>query len=119
MVEEKTHSAYQAVVHLSTGGAEMHRVWARQMRNFWQALPATLIEVVVHAGAVDFLRISSTVAPYLTELEAQGVQFLVCANTLKDRSIAPEELLPFIQVVPSALAHIVIRQSAGWAYVKL
>jgi intracellular sulfur oxidation DsrE/DsrF family protein len=54
-------------------------------------------------------------------LKDQGVQFKVCANTLKGRKVDMENDLYMVEqadIVPSGVAELGILQSQGYAYIK-
>lgn len=54
-------------------------------------------------------------------LKNQGVQFKVCANTLKGRKVNMEEDLYMVEeadIVPSGVAELGILQAQGYAYIK-
>ena len=54
-------------------------------------------------------------------LKDQGIQFQVCANTLKGRKIDAEDDLYDVSdadIVPSGVAQLAILQSQGYAYIK-
>lgn len=83
------------------------------------------IVVVTHGNGVDFLldgAADKNGNPYniaVEELMAQGVDFRVCNNTLKARSIDPKRVLPGAVVVPSGVAEIGrLQAKEGYAYIK-
>ena len=54
-------------------------------------------------------------------LKNQGVQFKVCANTLKGRKVNMEQDLYMVEeadIVPSGVAELGILQAQGFAYIK-
>lgn len=53
-------------------------------------------------------------------LKQQGVQFQVCANTMKGRQIPMEALYQVSEadIVPSGVAQLAILQAQGYAYIK-
>ena len=53
-------------------------------------------------------------------LKEQGVQFQICANTLKGRQVSLDQLYDASEgdVVPSGVAQLAILQSQGYAYIK-
>lgn len=54
-------------------------------------------------------------------LKDQGVQFKVCANTLKGRKVNREQDLYMVEeadIVPSGVAELGVLQSQGFAYIK-
>ena len=56
----------------------------------------------------------------ITGLKEQGVQFQICANTLKGRQVSLDQLYDASEgdVVPSGVAQLAILQSQGYAYIK-
>ena len=90
-----------------------------QVKNIRTAWPNADIEVVCHGPGVDLLMTSkSKASKALAEWSAQGVVFSACNNTMKRRNIKKEELLPSVQIVPSAMIELTLKQEEGWAYVK-
>ena len=90
-----------------------------QVKNIRAAWPNADIEVVCHGPGLDLLMTSkSKASKVLAEWSAQGVVFSACNNTMKRRNIKKEELLPSVQVVPSAMIELTLKQEEGWAYVK-
>jgi hypothetical protein len=56
----------------------------------------------------------------ITNLKNQGVKFNVCANTLKGRKVAEDDLYDFSKadIVPSGVAELAILQGQGYSYIK-
>ena len=55
----------------------------------------------------------------LQTLQAKGVKFVVCENTLKNRKITKDafpEIL--VEYIPAGIAEIVEKQEQGWSYIK-
>lgn len=95
------------------------------VKNHLSANPAAKIVIVTHGKGVDFLFDGATDKdgnPYnvnVEELQAKGVVFDVCANTLKSRNLDKSKLLPGMVVVPSGVAEIAKLQfSEGYVYLK-
>jgi len=53
----------------------------------------------------------------LKELKAHGVILSQCANTLHELHVDRGDLYGFINIVPSGMGEITIRESQGWAYI--
>ncbi len=51
-------------------------------------------------------------------LHKEGVKFVACNNSLNGYEIKQEELLPYINVVPSGVLELVLKQQKGYAYIK-
>ena len=90
-----------------------------QVKNIRTAWPNAEIEVVCHGPGLDLLMTSkSKASKALADWSAQGVVFSACNNTMKKRNIKKEDLLPSVQIVPSAMIELTLKQEDGWAYVK-
>lgn len=83
------------------------------------------IVAVTHGNGVDFLldgAADKNGNPYniaVEELMAQGVDFRVCNNTLKARSIDPKKVQQGARIVPSGVAEIgKLQAKEGYAYIK-
>jgi intracellular sulfur oxidation DsrE/DsrF family protein len=51
-------------------------------------------------------------------LHEKGVRFVVCENTMKNRKITKDQLIPEVEYVPAGIAEIVEKQEQGWSYIK-
>jgi len=79
------------------------------------------IEVLANSEAVRFYLKSTTTqeeeARFL-KLSQQGVVFAACNNSLNGLGIKSEELLAFVQVVPSGVVELALKQHEAYAYIK-
>ncbi len=82
------------------------------------------IRFVLHGNGVELLRKvsqeSTDAANRIDSLRSQGVKFNICANTLKGRKIALEDLHFAEQsdIVPSGVAEIGKLQQEGFVYLR-
>jgi intracellular sulfur oxidation DsrE/DsrF family protein len=97
----------------------------RNVRNHLEASPKAKIQVVTHGKGIDFLLEGAEDAnknPYnvaVQTLQAQGVEFKVCANTLEARKIDKSKVIPEATIVPSGVAEIGRLQAReGYVYLK-
>ena len=99
------------------------------LRNIGNHLDATdgkaRIVVVTHAKGIDFLLDGAhdkNGNPYsipVEKLKDRGVDFRVCAITLKTRNIDPKKVVPEAKIVPSGVAEIGRLQAReGFVYLK-
>ncbi len=99
------------------------------LRNVGNHLDATdgkaKIVVVTHAKGIDFLLDGAQDKngnPYsipVEKLKARGVDFRVCAITLKTRKIDPKRVIPEARIVPSGVAEIgKLQTREGYVYLK-
>src|SRR5690554_339592 len=90
-----------------------------QINNILEALPNTKIEMVCHSEGLPMLvTTQSKVATHVKALHDKGVIFAACENTMKRNNLTKEDLLPESIIVPSGLAEIILKQEAGWTYIK-
>lgn len=124
---------------LDPGGAEdngevVHHVndsenASAALRNIGNHLDVTegmaKIVLVTHAKGIGFLLDGAQDKngnPYnipVEKLKARGVDFRVCAITLKSRNIDPKTVIPDARIVPSGVAEISKLQAReGYVYIK-
>ncbi|MCB0544763.1 MAG: DsrE family protein, partial [Saprospiraceae bacterium] len=110
---------HKVVFQLTNGDSLVHKAMVRQIGHILEADANTKIEVVCHSAGLPFLiAAQSTQAAKVKELSAQGVTFFACENTMRDKKIQRSDLLPEAGTVPSGMMEIIIKQEAGWAYIK-
>lgn len=114
----------RAVYHVSEGNDQALR-GLRNIANHLNADPTAKIVVVALGRGVDFLIDGATDAngsPFdatVAGLTARGVQFRVCANTLRALDIPTALVNPEAVVVPSGVAEIARLQAReGHAYLR-
>jgi uncharacterized protein len=77
------------------------------------------VEVVCHSDGIVLLEKAKTEhAGAVKSLQKKGVRFAACENTMRQRAIGPEDLLPAVTTVPSGAFEVVRRQQDGWSYFK-
>jgi len=113
----------KAVYHINdsaVAGVAMNNV-----KNHLGADPTAKIVVVTHGKGIDFLLEGAADAkgnPYninVEELQAKGVDFRVCNNTLVSRKIDPKTVLPSAKIVPSGVAELAkLQAKEGFVYLK-
>jgi intracellular sulfur oxidation DsrE/DsrF family protein len=109
----------------------------RNIQNHINAVGAEDLDlkVVLHGNGVSLLMYPDALAgdtkmkeanandemqAKITSLKGQGVKFNVCANTLKGRKVAEDDLYDFdkADIVPSGVAELAILQGQGYSYIK-
>ena len=107
------------VVHLDEADPAKHAAVLRNVSNLIVALePGTQIELVVHGPAIGLLLPGSPHSETVRVLQNRGLVVDACQNTLRSEHISPEQLIPDAAIVPSGVAHLVLRQREGWAYLR-
>lgn len=126
----------KVVYHVNYYGAEQEAAALRNIQNHINAVGAENLDlkVVLHGDGLALLlepdaltKTKMKEANATNELQAkvaglknQGIQFQVCANTLKGRKIDVDDLYDVsdADIVPSGVAQLAILQSQGYAYIK-
>jgi intracellular sulfur oxidation DsrE/DsrF family protein len=110
---------HRVVFHVATNDTLVYRGLMRQLNTLTAFWPTASIEVVIHSFGIDLMRKDrSKVGSEIQALQAKGVAFAVCQNTMKAQKLTPEQLLPQAIFVPNGLAELVIKQEEGWSYIK-
>jgi intracellular sulfur oxidation DsrE/DsrF family protein len=111
---------HKVVVQLNTSDTLVWHGALKNISNLQTALGATTqIELVAHGSGISILVDNKTTQKAkISELAASGVLFKACENTIRERKIDRATLLPQAGTVPSGVAEVVLKQEAGWAYLK-
>ena len=112
---------HNLVLHIDSARDDVLRLLLRNAENYLAALPGEKFELAVVAngpGVTQFRGELGELGERAKALAAQGVKFRMCANALREKSVAPESLWPFCEIVPAGLVELVRLQKEGFAYVK-
>jgi hypothetical protein len=111
---------HKVVVQLNSSDTLVWQGALKNISNLQTALgPNTQIELVAHGSAIGILVDGKTTQKAkITELAASGVMFKACENTIRERKIDRATILSQAGTVPSGVAEVVLKQEAGWAYLK-
>jgi intracellular sulfur oxidation DsrE/DsrF family protein len=76
------------------------------------------VEVVAFGGGIVLVKGDSSVAADIAKLQADGVKFVACQNSMRARHLELKDLLPGVTPVPSGIVEVVTKQEQGWVYIK-
>lgn len=122
---------FKVVYHLNQPGGEDFAYYKQMLVNVQNHLsiapPEGLeIRIVMHGAGVNLLRRAAPadkqIAAAIDDLKAAGVQFRICAITLKRGSIPLAELYDAEEsdLVPSGVFEVArLQQREGFAYLKI
>ena len=54
----------------------------------------------------------------IRQFKSMGIQFVVCENTLRERNIPKESIIPESGFVKMGVGEIILKQEKGWTYIK-
>jgi intracellular sulfur oxidation DsrE/DsrF family protein len=111
---------HRIVMQLTSADEKAHKSLTKQLNNLKDGWGDTVtIEVVCHGPGIDFLTTDKTkFADEIYKLKTRGIVFVVCENSLKEREVPKEAILPEMQYVKMGIGEIVIKQEQGWIYIK-
>ena len=110
----------KVVVHVNFSDAERQKHGLKNVANILKEVKGEAeIVVVCHGAGIDLLvKEKSQNAEAVAELVKAKVRFEACENTLKDKSIPKEKLLPGVTTTPSGAVEVVRKQQEGFGYFK-
>ena len=111
---------HKVVIQLNTSDTLVWHGALKNITNLQAALgPSTQVELVAHGAGISILVDGKTTQKAkIAELAAAGVLFKACENTNRERKIDRTTILQQAGTVPSGVAEVVLKQEAGWAYLK-
>ena len=110
---------HRIVFQLASPDTLVHIGLMKQLNNLLTAVPDVTVEVVCHGPGLNILIADkTTIQSQIQQLKMKGVTFAACENTMKDRNISKDRIIPEAVFVPAAIVEIMNRQEAGWTYVK-
>jgi intracellular sulfur oxidation DsrE/DsrF family protein len=109
----------KAVVHVNFSDAERQKAGLRNVSNILKAENDATVEVVCHGGGIELLvKEKSRHAADVEQLSKRGVRFAACENTMREKAITKEQLLPGVVTVPSGAVEVIRKQQEGYGYFK-
>lgn len=112
---------HKIVMHMSSADTMVWKGLMNNLKHLKEGWGNTVeIEVVVHGPGVELMMASKTTQlANINRFRDMGIPFLVCENTLRERKIAKDQLVPAAGFVPMGIGEIVLKQEAGWSYIKV
>jgi uncharacterized protein len=110
----------KAVIHVNVGDPETQGSGLKNVENVLNEVGSDAkIEIVAHgAGIVLLVQGESKHAEQILSLIERKVRFVACRNSLRDKAIAEDRLLPGVQVTASGAVEVLRKQQEGFAYFK-
>lgn len=78
------------------------------------------IEVVTHGPGIQLLMTANTTQQEkIAHFKKMGVNFVVCENTMREKNVTREMLIPEAGTVKMGVGEVVMKQEQGWSYIKV
>ena len=109
----------KVVVHNNFADSEQQKGGLRNISNILKSGEKATIEVVCHGAGIGLVVDGqSKHSDEVANLIKQGVRFVACENTLREKSIAKDKLLPNVETVPAGAVEVIRKQQNGYGYFK-
>jgi intracellular sulfur oxidation DsrE/DsrF family protein len=120
------YAKQKVVYHINYDDPKKQKGAMRNIQNHINAVGKEKLDlqVVMHGNGLSLLARASEDMNFQSQvlnLKGQGIEFKVCANTLRDRKISYEDDLFDVNkadIVPSGVAELADLQSKGYSYIK-
>lgn len=111
---------HRIVMQLTASNEQVYNGLFKQFTNLKQGWgDSVAITLVAHGPGVDlFIAEKTAHAAAIATAQANGIQFVICENTLRERNIDKASLLPALNFTKMGIAYVVLQQEAGWSYIK-
>ena len=78
------------------------------------------VEIVLFGDGIKTVKYYAPIpiADKVKEVTTEGVRIVACEIALRTHKLRPSDMLQEIRYVPSGVAEIVEKQTAGWSYVR-
>ena len=118
--DEPGGAPLKVVVHVNVPEPGTQGAGLKNVANILKEAPGAQVEVVCHGAGIGLVEKARTEhAEAVEALVKKGVKFVACENTMRQKSIHREDLLPGVGTVPSGAVEVVRKQQKdGYAYFK-
>jgi intracellular sulfur oxidation DsrE/DsrF family protein len=112
---------HHVVMEMSVGGPEVWQGVVTHINVLRNAFGNDIdIEVVCMGEGLAMCQKSDTKLQAALQTAAEnGVIFAACQNSMRKRNVKTEDLFPFTSQVPAGIAEVVMKQEAGYSYLKV
>lgn len=125
LAADNKYSEQKVVYHVNYDDVKRQGGALRNIQNHINGVGAERVDikVVMHGNGVELLRhakTNSALQASIDNLKSQGVDFNVCANTLRGKNISLNELYDAKEsdIVPAGVAEIAHLQQQGYVYLR-
>jgi len=121
-VDMHDYPAIDRVFDLSYDGPEKIENLCRYIDNTLRAISGKTV-VISHGPEVRLFAKENyekykSIVDKVAELADQGIEFRMCANTMKRAGFKAEDMHGFITVIPAGFAELIFLQSQGFQYIN-
>jgi intracellular sulfur oxidation DsrE/DsrF family protein len=110
----------KAVIHINFADSDRQKHGLKNVSNILKEVKGEAeIVVVCHGAGIDLLvKEKSQHGDEVERLIKEKVRFAACENTMRDKSIPKDKLLPGVTTTPSGAVEVIRKQQEGFGYFK-
>jgi intracellular sulfur oxidation DsrE/DsrF family protein len=118
--EKAIGTQHKVVFHLTTNDTLAWKGLMNNIKNLKAAWGDSVqIEVVTNGLGIQFLMTDKTTQlQKIVEYKSKGVVFYACENTMKEKNITKDAMIPQTEYVPMGIGEIIKKEEQGWSYIK-
>lgn len=118
--QNNTYKKHLIVMQLTSADTVVHKGLIKQLNNLKNGWGDTVnIEIVCHGPGIELLMNNKTkLGTQISQLQQRGIDFVACENTMLEKKINKEEILPNMTFVRMGIGEIILKQEQGWHYIK-
>ena len=111
---------HRMVIQMSDADPQKWNLALNNARNALDELGinAVQLEIVAYGPGIGMLKADSPVAQRVADALGFNVRIVACENTMRAQKLSKPDMLPGIGYVTSGVVELVLRQQAGWAYIR-
>ncbi len=111
---------HKVVIQMTSGDTAVFRGLMNNLKHLKEGWGDSVqIEVVVHGPGIDFLTTAKTTqSEAISKMQSNGVSFLLCENTMKQKHVTKDQVLPGTGFVKMGIGEVILKQEQGWSYIK-
>ena len=78
------------------------------------------VEIVAYGDGIKALKYYAPIpiADKVKEVTTEGVRIVACEIAMRTHKLRPSDMIEQVRYVPSGVAEIVEKQTAGWSYIR-
>ena len=116
---QSENQPHRLIIQLVNGDSLSQFGLMKNLSNLTSGWPELEIEVVCHGPGLFLLHEEKSRYPSkVSHFSEQGVQFVACENTMKAKKVDKAQILEGVGFVPMGIKEIILKQEAGWSYIK-
>lgn len=111
---------HKVVLHLTSNDTLAWKGLMNNIKNLKAGWGDSVqIEVVTNGMGIQLLmKEKTTQQQKIDEFKSKGVIFYACENTMREKNVTKDAMIPATEFVPMGIGEIIKKEEKGWSYIK-